>query len=242
MTDQSALRPDGTLKDASEISWFHDKDDTTPLSDSTSVNALAHEGRGRRHKVTTRLEESLRAEREDEDGQPLPPKSRRKQRPAPQKKQSTKASDSTAPAISSGALLSDAEDDIDLDFVYVDSDDSDPPTLLTCSDSDDSEDDDNNGNDEDFFNISPEEIADILPSKSMPDASVKVNARLRQATVKRKQAKESARNADAAQPANKRTRPSADPDINISASTTAVIKSVIQATSTTSAFMVNGRF
>ncbi|KAL0957234.1 hypothetical protein HGRIS_001048 [Hohenbuehelia grisea] len=120
-----------------------------------------------------------------------------------------------------GILPPDAEDDTeDTDFVYVDSDEGpDPPALLTCSDSDDKE--DNNDNNEDFFNISPEETADILPSKSLPDASVKVNARLRQATIKCKQTKESARNPDAAQPANKRTRPSADPDIKVSASTTA---------------------
>ncbi|KAL0959494.1 hypothetical protein HGRIS_011204 [Hohenbuehelia grisea] len=161
---------DGTLKDASEIAWFHDKDDTT-------VNALAHGSK------------NLFAEREDENSQPLPLKSCRKQRPAPQKKQSTNASDTATAAISPGAsagtLPPDAEDDTeDTDFVYADSDEGpDPPALLTCSDSDDKEDNDNNDNNEDFFNISPEETADILPSKSLPDASVKVNARLRQATI-----------------------------------------------------------
>ncbi|KAL0957272.1 hypothetical protein HGRIS_001095 [Hohenbuehelia grisea] len=176
------------------------------------------EGRGRRNKVTPRLEESLRAEREDENSQPLPLKSCRKQRPAPQKKQSTNASDTATAAISPGAsagtLPPDAEDDTeDTDFVYVDSDEGpDPPALLTCSDSDDKEDNDNNDNNEDFFNISPEETADILPSKSLPDASVKVNARLRQATI--------------TQPADKRTRPSADPDIKVSASTTATTAAI----------------
>ncbi|KAL0958668.1 hypothetical protein HGRIS_014000 [Hohenbuehelia grisea] len=167
--NQSALRPDGTLKEASEISWFHNQDDTTPLSILLASMPLLTKDK-------------------DEDGQPLPPKSRRKQRPAPQKKQSTKASDTK-----------------DTDFVCVDSDETDLPALLTCSDLDDSEDNNNNNNkDEDFFNISPEEIANILPSKSLPDAFVKVNARLRQATVKRKEAKESARNADAAPTSMKR--------------------------------------
>ncbi|KAL0959496.1 hypothetical protein HGRIS_011206 [Hohenbuehelia grisea] len=79
----------------------------------------------------------------------------------------------------------DAEDDTeDTDVVYVDSDEGpEPPALLPCSDSDDKEDNNNNNNNEDFFNISPEETVDILPSKSLPDASVKVNVWLRQATI-----------------------------------------------------------
>ncbi|KAI9447096.1 hypothetical protein F5148DRAFT_1153540, partial [Russula earlei] len=36
-TDQCALQPDGTLKDASDIVWFNDKDDDTPIASASTV-------------------------------------------------------------------------------------------------------------------------------------------------------------------------------------------------------------
>ena len=36
MLDQCALNPDGSLKDAKDIQWFHDKDDAQPLTSTAS--------------------------------------------------------------------------------------------------------------------------------------------------------------------------------------------------------------
>ncbi|KAI9456406.1 hypothetical protein F5148DRAFT_1151338 [Russula earlei] len=41
-TDQCALRPDGTLKDASDIVWFNDKDDDTPIASTSTVQTDLH--------------------------------------------------------------------------------------------------------------------------------------------------------------------------------------------------------
>lgn len=38
-----AVRPDGTLKDASEIEWHFDKDDETPLTAPTPSAPTLHE-------------------------------------------------------------------------------------------------------------------------------------------------------------------------------------------------------
>jgi hypothetical protein len=52
-TDQCAQNPDGSLKDAKDIQWFHDKDDAQPLpSTAAPVQPL---GRGLRNKATSRF-------------------------------------------------------------------------------------------------------------------------------------------------------------------------------------------
>lgn len=94
MSDQPALDSSRKLKDASEIVWYNDKDDDTPIGAPlpgglsrtgvlsiivlylvlTCLRASAL-GRGHRVKHTSKLHELIAAERLDETGKVLPPKS-----------------------------------------------------------------------------------------------------------------------------------------------------------------------
>ncbi|KAI0694970.1 hypothetical protein BC835DRAFT_1527571 [Cytidiella melzeri] len=86
MADQCALRADGTIKDASEITFYNDAGDTTPISGPASLQNITlpdfpvaentPEGRGHRKKSTAKLNASLRAEQENEDGLLIKPKPR----------------------------------------------------------------------------------------------------------------------------------------------------------------------
>ena len=42
--DQCALNPDGSLKDASEITWHHDPDDETPIASGSKPSGSSHTG------------------------------------------------------------------------------------------------------------------------------------------------------------------------------------------------------
>ncbi|KAF8878862.1 hypothetical protein BD779DRAFT_1676685 [Infundibulicybe gibba] len=68
--EAKAMGPDGKLLDAAHISWFHDADDTTPMS-NTIAPPSAPEGWGHRRKVTERLQASIEADKLDEDGKPI---------------------------------------------------------------------------------------------------------------------------------------------------------------------------
>jgi len=84
-TDQCAQNPDGSLKDAKDIQWFHDKDDTQPLpSTAAPVQPL---GRGLRNKATSRFSEAVVREQLGSDEEDLgafvrPPRRKRAAQPA----------------------------------------------------------------------------------------------------------------------------------------------------------------
>ncbi|KAJ8495208.1 hypothetical protein ONZ45_g12955 [Pleurotus djamor] len=61
-SDQCALRPDGSLKDASAIEWSYDVDDkVVPMEP-------AQEGRSRRARPSDKYREAILAEQADDDG------------------------------------------------------------------------------------------------------------------------------------------------------------------------------
>jgi hypothetical protein len=78
-SDQCALNPDGSLKDAKDIQWFNDPDDAQPLSLDPSTPAPSQPlGRGHRNKVTNRFLDAVARERlgsdEEADAFAKPPK------------------------------------------------------------------------------------------------------------------------------------------------------------------------
>ena len=60
-TDQCAQNPNGSLKDAKDIQWFHDKDDAQPLPPTTDPAQPL--GRGLRNKATNRFSDAVAHER-----------------------------------------------------------------------------------------------------------------------------------------------------------------------------------
>ncbi|KAI9441140.1 hypothetical protein F5148DRAFT_1293400 [Russula earlei] len=69
-TDQCALQPDGTLKDASDIVWFNDKDDDTPIASASTVQTA----RNQQTQNTARMQEIIEAEQasSESDSHPWP--------------------------------------------------------------------------------------------------------------------------------------------------------------------------
>ncbi|KAJ7455600.1 hypothetical protein B0H11DRAFT_2322331 [Mycena galericulata] len=141
-SDQCAVGPDGQLLPASAIVWYDDPDDKIPLP---SASDTVLEGRGHRQKSTSKLAASLRAEKEDDDGNFIPVRPRRR-----------RASAMQAKATGSSVASKNAYDPLDVD----DSDDEDFET--DGAESSDIEEVDANG-------ISMEEISEILPSKTIPE-------------------------------------------------------------------------
>ncbi|KAJ8515669.1 hypothetical protein ONZ45_g6946 [Pleurotus djamor] len=78
-SDQCALRPDGSLKDASEIEWSYDVDDKVVPMES------AQEGRSRRAKPSDKYREAILAEQADDDGVVRPQKASKPRRSHHQK-------------------------------------------------------------------------------------------------------------------------------------------------------------
>ena len=79
-SDQCALDPDGSLKDARDIQWYNDPDDDQPLPPAPlgppAVSPAEPLGRGRRNKVTSRFADAVARERlrsDDEDITPARP-------------------------------------------------------------------------------------------------------------------------------------------------------------------------
>ncbi|KAK0430953.1 hypothetical protein EV421DRAFT_1912374 [Armillaria borealis] len=142
--DQCALNTDGTLKDASEITFYLDADSVTPLvpgpSDASAVEAL--HGHGQHHKNTAKLSVSLTVEQQDEDGNPVLPS-------VPQKRHLRKAK-GKAKAWADGVIDVD-EDDDDYEDTDAELDDGKTDTL-----------------DEDDSAIPNEELASMLPLKTIP--------------------------------------------------------------------------
>ncbi|KAG6808230.1 hypothetical protein H0H92_004972 [Tricholoma furcatifolium] len=127
---QCALDKDGNLKDASEITWYKDKDSEMPIA---SQPGSKPKGRGQRSRNIARINEIIEAAQEsDEDGfhKPQRRKCCRKPKPRP---------------VGDGA-------DTDLD-----------DTSCTALSSDESSEDDDN-----TAKITNEELADSLPSKTVP--------------------------------------------------------------------------
>ncbi|KAG6887686.1 hypothetical protein C0992_011216 [Termitomyces sp. T32_za158] len=148
--DQCALNYDGTLKDASKITWYEDKDNEVPItsgsvqtgtvlfhSSSTCVENFDILGRGQHTCNTARMEAILQAEQDSDDTVPKPRKRKSKQA---QKTQGNHDSDS-----------------------------NDSP--FTVSEIDTSSDEDDLA---DAMEITNEELADLLPSKTV---STKMNHR-----------------------------------------------------------------
>ena len=57
--DQCAQNADGSLKDAQNIQWFYDADDTQPLSTAAPVQEPQPLGRGLCKRTTTRFSDAL---------------------------------------------------------------------------------------------------------------------------------------------------------------------------------------
>ncbi|KAI0261413.1 hypothetical protein BGY98DRAFT_1104443 [Russula aff. rugulosa BPL654] len=167
MTDQPALGPDGRLRDASEIDWYNDPDDND-LIQPTSVKQLGQHStltrsRPVRAMTGTRLAEAIAAEKLDEFGKPLQSYHRRLIQPIKHNsKPSVKCKRTTG-----GGDETDAEDQ-----TYT----------STVEDGlDDDEDDDDVS---EVIEISNEEIADMLPSKTIPELSRKGHTRTQKAKGK----------------------------------------------------------
>ncbi|KAF4617983.1 hypothetical protein D9613_012957 [Agrocybe pediades] len=78
-SENCAVGPDGQLRDAKDIPWHNDVDDVLPILSSTSGTSLnLEQGRGKRLKKTGRLEASLTAQKQDDDGNPIAPKAQRR--------------------------------------------------------------------------------------------------------------------------------------------------------------------
>ncbi|KAF4620482.1 hypothetical protein D9613_001145 [Agrocybe pediades] len=135
---QCAVGADGKLRDAKDIPWYHDADDAAPINDPNS-----QQGRGKRVKNTTKLEASLAAQKQDDDGKPIAPKAQRRSvgNPKPARRV---------------CQPQETDDDMDDDGVYVISSGS--------------EDDEGSASEfeDDEVVMTNEELASVLPSKTVP--------------------------------------------------------------------------
>ncbi|KAH8977160.1 hypothetical protein EDB86DRAFT_3093001 [Lactarius hatsudake] len=77
-TDQCALRSDGTLKDASEIPWYGDKDDDMPMAPPVIVQPRIEQKKRKRN--TAWMEEIIRAEQESDESDTQPHQKKKKRR------------------------------------------------------------------------------------------------------------------------------------------------------------------
>ncbi|SJL18443.1 uncharacterized protein ARMOST_22032 [Armillaria ostoyae] len=156
--DQCALNADGTLKDASEITFYLDADSVTPLvpgpSDAPAAEALHR--CGQHHKKTAKLSASLIAEQQDEDGNPVLPS-------VPRKRRLRKAK-GKAKARADGVIDID-EDDDDYEDTDAELDDGETDT-----------------SDEDDSAIPNKELASMLPSKTIPLGGKPAEHQLRKAS------------------------------------------------------------
>ncbi|KAK0237410.1 hypothetical protein EDD85DRAFT_789575 [Armillaria nabsnona] len=68
--DQCAIGPDGQLKDSADIEWFNDADDSAPVAGPSSKDSDLHYilGRGGCKQKTEQLNESLTAQKLNDDG------------------------------------------------------------------------------------------------------------------------------------------------------------------------------
>ncbi|SJL02917.1 uncharacterized protein ARMOST_06258 [Armillaria ostoyae] len=159
-SDQCALNEDGTLKDASEIQFFHDADSAAPLKAGPS-NAPAAEALsrcGHRQKRTSKLSASLTVKQQDEDGNII-------QNPIQPQKQCSRKAKGKAKAVDDGIGSND-----EVNNAYSDSD----------SGSEDKEEDDEEEND-----IPNEELANMLPSKTISLGVRPTDHQLRQSLKRR---------------------------------------------------------
>ncbi|KAH8995895.1 hypothetical protein EDB86DRAFT_2829407 [Lactarius hatsudake] len=77
-TDQCALQSDGTLKDASEIPWYGDKDDDMPMAPPVIVQPRIEQKK--RKWNTAQMEEIIRAEQESDESDTQPCQKKKKRR------------------------------------------------------------------------------------------------------------------------------------------------------------------
>jgi hypothetical protein len=117
-SDQCALNPDGSFKDAKDIQWYNDPDDAQPLPpdpsgaasteplplDPSAATSAQPLGRGRRNKVASRFMDALAREQlgsDDEDGATT--KRRRRKLPA----RASNISGAALPSLASSGMLPD---------------------------------------------------------------------------------------------------------------------------------------
>ncbi|SJK99091.1 uncharacterized protein ARMOST_02377 [Armillaria ostoyae] len=141
-SDQCALDTDGRLKPAAQIDFYFDKDDDVPMA-GPAVGTKGH-SRMRRSNTGGRLKELVDAEMRDEHGQlTAPPKTRRcTKRKKGKRKMQAKSNDTLDGAASESN-----------DSAFAADDDSE-----SCTDTSESD-----------REVTNNEIADILPSKTVPD-------------------------------------------------------------------------
>ncbi|KAF9542092.1 hypothetical protein CPC08DRAFT_770487, partial [Agrocybe pediades] len=137
-SDQCAVDANGQLRDAKDIDWFHDVDDTSPIQAVNTLNS--EQGRGKRVKNTSKLEASLAAEKLDDNGQPIAPKPQRRSagNPKPVRQQDT---------------------DIDMD---------DDGAYVISSGSEDEDDGSSSEFSDNEIVVTNDELASVLPSKTIP--------------------------------------------------------------------------
>lgn len=146
-SDQCALNPDGSLKDASEIEFIHDPDDARPVTSSTTQPL----GRGHRTKRMDLFSKSIAREQlgsdiEDDEGFVAPPKRRRARRTvANTGRTASLGTRNSFERLSGEENATDADDGNFSDDI---------PALQSCSDSDDGGD-----TDTDFEMITNEEVS-----------------------------------------------------------------------------------
>ncbi|KAH9160626.1 hypothetical protein EDB89DRAFT_871052 [Lactarius sanguifluus] len=150
MTDQPALGPDGQLLDASKMKWYNDPDDAQPIEPTPSAASTPGDQRRPVRTTTggTRLAEAIAAEKLDEFGNPVQSSRRRTTGiRSPNHRASAKRKRTTAD-----------------NATTVDTDTEDKTFIgpVTSGGSDD-------GSDSDDVDIGNKEIADMLPSMTVPE-------------------------------------------------------------------------
>ncbi|SJL11780.1 uncharacterized protein ARMOST_15189 [Armillaria ostoyae] len=145
MEDQCAIGPDGKLKDASQIQWYQDADDETPVAGPSSD--LRRSIRDRR---TDKFAASLEAQKLNEDG-------------APKKTRKSRRKGTSAPTKGKGKAVDVSADDSGSDY-------------STSEASSQSQSGSEVSTDVEILN---EELANMLPSKTVPSTSTPKDSKKR---------------------------------------------------------------
>ena len=122
--DQCALNPNGSLKDASEITWHHDPNDETPIASGSKPSGSSHTAfaiyqflisctdRAQRSRNVDRMAEIINAE-QDSDNQDDPKPSRKRKRKPKQKADESDKDDGDFAGSSSNSDSVSGDNDMD---------------------------------------------------------------------------------------------------------------------------------